>query len=244
MKNSFSAAKASALARQRQAKPAAESKSKAAESNKNVVVTAGESCSSSSLSLRLDSQVIQPYNYNETNGHFGIVEAATSSPLQSQVQALHLQGQGSVFQYLYPNSASLLILGRPPAQPQPAPAQPPAQTFSFSNETAAATAMQDPRTKQATAAAAASASATAMDRNRSDVDTTTASASTSSSGSSPIPISDRFVPVFDNHELMYLESIFGQDEQDVSHEEELSSILSLDRESKTVEVEGSNSKPM
>jgi len=70
-----------------------------------------------------------------------------------------------------------------------------------------------------------------MDSNRYDVDTTTASASTTSSS----PTSDLFVPVFDDDELMYLASIFGRDEHK-SHEEELSSILSLDRESK---VEGS-----
>ncbi|MFN3239219.1 MAG: hypothetical protein ACE37D_19480 [Pseudomonadales bacterium] len=80
MKNSFSAAKALALARQQQAETAAESKN-------NVAVAAGVSCSTSSL--RLDSAANQPYN--ETDGHFGIVAAATL--IQPPAQPAQLPSQ-------------------------------------------------------------------------------------------------------------------------------------------------------
>ena len=184
----------------------------AADSAKNVAVAANETNSYSSS--RLDAQAQSFQSSNEDNSAYvGIAAAASaSSAAVSQFPFAQApapaQGQGSVFSYLFQDSTSLL----PPS----------VQRYS-SDETINQAART--RTEQAGA----------IDRYTFDAYTTSASASTSTSGAAvqPFDYSNVAAQPFDHDELMYLASIFDEDEHK-SQEDDLCSILSLDRES-TVE---------
>eukprot|EP00985_Skeletonema_marinoi_P028027 scaffold23818_cov167-Skeletonema_marinoi.AAC.1 len=171
----------------------------AADSAKNVAVAANETNSYSSS--RLDAQAQSFQSSNEDNSaHIGIAVAVSQFPFaQAPAPA---QGQGSVFSYLFQDATSLL----PPS----------VQRYS-SDETTNQAART--RTEQAGA----------IDRYTFDAYTTSASASTSTSGAAvqPFDYSNVAAQPFDHDELMYLASIFDQDEHK-SQEDDLCSILSLD----------------
>eukprot|EP00984_Skeletonema_dohrnii_P024393 scaffold13505_cov81-Skeletonema_dohrnii-CCMP3373.AAC.3 len=136
-------------------------------------------------SSRVDAQAQSFQSSNADNSaHVGIAAAASAAVSQFPFAQAPAQGQGSVFSYLFQDATSLL----PPS----------VQRYS-SDET---TINQVARTEQAGA----------IDRYRYDAYTT--SASTSTSGAAVQPFGDNNVAAhpFDHDELMYLASIFEQDE--------------------------------
>uniref|UniRef100_A0A7S2PFK8 HSF-type DNA-binding domain-containing protein n=1 Tax=Skeletonema marinoi TaxID=267567 RepID=A0A7S2PFK8_9STRA len=154
---------------------------------------------SSRVDAQAQAQSFQSSN-EDNSAHIGIAVAVSQFPF-AQAPA---QGQGSVFSYLFQDSTSLL----PPS----------VQRYS-SDETINQAART--RTEQAGA----------IDRYTFDAYTTSASASTSTSGAAVQPFDYSNVaaqPFFDHDELMYLASIFDEDEHK-SQEDDLCSILSLDR---------------
>eukprot|EP00985_Skeletonema_marinoi_P010824 scaffold5074_cov132-Skeletonema_marinoi.AAC.1 len=180
----------------------------AADSAKNVAVAANET--SSRVDAQAQAQSFQSSN-EDNSAYVGIAAAASASSAavsQFPFAQAPAQGQGSVFSYLFQDSTSLL----PPS----------VQRYS-SDETINQAART--RTEQAGA----------IDRYTFEASTTSASASTSTSGAAvqPFDYSNVAAQPFDHDELMYLASIFEQDEHK-SQEDDLCSILSLDRES-TVE---------
>jgi len=179
----------------------------AADSAKNVAVAANETSSRVDAQAQAQAQAQSFQSSNEDNSaHIGIAVAVSQFPFaQAPAPA---QGQGSVFSYLFQDSTSLL----PPS----------VQRYS-SDETINQAART--RTEQAGA----------IDRYTFEAYTTSASASTSTSGAAvqPFDYSNVAAQPFDHDELMYLASIFDEDEHK-SQEDDLCSILSLDRES-TVE---------
>jgi len=156
-------------------------------------------------SSRVDAQAQSFQSSNEDNSaYIGIAAVASAAVSQFPFAQPPAQGQGSVFSYLFQDATSLL----PPS----------VQRYS-SDESSI---NQAAKTEQAGA----------IDRYTFDAYATSASTSTSGAAVQPFDYSNVAAQPFDHDELMYLANIFEDEHK--SQEDDLCSILSLDRES-TVE---------